>query len=225
MDATSIQIEPSWKRALLQEFSKPYFTQLATFVKNEYRNEQVFPTAKQVFRALDCTPLDTARVVILGQDPYHGPGQANGLCFSVNEGVPNPPSLVNIFKEIQNDLSLALPKSGDLVPWASQGVMLLNDTLTVRAHAAGSHQNQGWEIFTDAIISVINVKCENVVFMLWGNHARKKASKVDRCKHLVLESPHPSPLSAYRGFFGNGHFSSANAFLQEKGLRPIDWSL
>jgi len=223
MAVVDVNIHPTWKKALSAEFEKPYFAALTDFVKSEYSFARVYPPAADIFRALDATPLNEVKVVILGQDPYHGPGLANGLCFSVARGIAFPPSLRNIFKEIQNDLNQTPPASGDLEPWARQGVLLLNATLTVRAHEAGSHQNKGWERFTDAVINTVNEQCENVVFMLWGSYARKKASFVNRSKHMVLESPHPSPLSAHRGFFGNGHFGRANAYLEKNGATKIDW--
>lgn len=225
MTGADVNIHPSWKRALAEEFSKPYFKALADFLQIEYGCETVYPPAADIFRALNTTPLDNVKVVILGQDPYHGPGQANGLSFSVAPGIQIPPSLRNIFKEIQSDLNLSPPDSGDLEPWARQGVLLLNATLTVRAHEAGSHQKKGWEEFTDAVIRAVNEECENVVFMLWGSYARKKGAFADREKHLVLESPHPSPLSAHRGFLGNRHFSQANTFLSERDVETIDWRL
>lgn len=225
MTGEDLKIHPSWKAALGAEFSKPYFAALAEFVEAEYLRETVYPPREKIFRALNSTPLDRVKVVILGQDPYHGPGQADGLCFSVAPGIAFPPSLRNIFKEIQNDLNLSPPDSGGLEPWARQGVLLLNATLTVRAREAGSHQNKGWEIFSDAVIRAVNEKCENAVFMLWGSYARKKVSFANREKHLVLESPHPSPLSAHRGFFGNGHFSRANAFLAANGEETVKWQL
>lgn len=224
-DPVDVQMEVSWKSALRAELAEPYFTDLIGFVKREYQTAQVFPPGKHIFRALDATPLDQVKVVILGQDPYHGPGQANGLCFSVGEGVPIPPSLQNIYKEIARDLGVPRPASGDLSPWARQGVMLLNATLTVRAHSPGSHQKKGWENFTDAVIRCINDHSDHVVFMLWGSFARKKAGQIDGSRHLVLESAHPSPLSAHRGFLGNGHFSKANAYLKAQGRTEIEWSL
>lgn len=219
-----IQLDATWKSALMEELEQPYFAELIHFLKNEYCTGQVFPPAETVFKALHTTPLNEVKVVIIGQDPYHGPGQANGLCFSVGEGIAIPPSLQNIFKELKRDLGVPQPSSGDLLPWARQGVMLLNAALTVRAHAPGSHQKKGWERFTDAVIRCINDQEEKVVFMLWGSFARKKAAFVDRDKHLVLESPHPSPLSAYRGFLGNAHFSKANAYLKAHGKGEIQWS-
>lgn len=218
-----VRIEDSWKQKLAPEFDKPYFEELTHFVKNEYTSGHVYPPAKLIFNAFDLCPFDNVKVVIIGQDPYHGPGQAHGLCFSVPEGIDFPPSLVNIFKEINDDLHVEIPQSGNLERWAKQGVLLLNATLTVKAHQAGSHQNKGWEQFTDAAIRVLNEEKEHLVFLLWGSYAQRKGEFIDRKRHLVLQSPHPSPLSAYRGFFGNGHFSKANAYLTENGLEPINW--
>lgn len=199
--------------------------ELKKFLKSEYdKNKIIYPARSEYFRALDLTPLEEVKVVILGQDPYHGPGQAHGLCFSVNEGVRFPPSLLNIYKERQADLGLAIPQSGDLSRWAQQGVLMLNSVLTVEKDQAASHQGRGWEKFTDQIISLVNEKCENVVFILWGAYAQKKAAFVDRKKHLVLESVHPSPLSSHRGFFGSKPFSKANAYLLSRGQQPIDWA-
>lgn len=220
---TEVKIAPSWKEGLKAEFKKPYFNELIDFVKAEYRTQTVFPPGKEIFRAFDCADFDKVKVVIIGQDPYHGPGQANGLCFSVRDGVPMPPSLKNIFKEIQNDLGKPIPKSGDLERWANQGVLLLNATLTVRASSPGSHQKKGWEQFTDAVIKEISDKKSNVVFLLWGAYAQKKGEIIDRTRHLVLMSAHPSPFSADRGFFGNKHFSKTNEYLKSKGLTEIDW--
>jgi uracil-DNA glycosylase len=219
-----VKIEPSWKEALIEEFGKPYFEELATFVKNEYKSKTVYPPAKHIFRAFDLCPFDTVEVVILGQDPYHGVRQANGLSFAVGEGVPPPPSLQNIFKEIENDLGKPLVhKSGDLSRWAEQGVLLLNATLTVQGGMAGSHQGRGWEEFTDAAIKALSDKKEHLVFILWGNYARTKGAHIDRSKHCVIESPHPSPFSAYNGFFGSKPFSKTNNYLVEQGKKPIDW--
>lgn len=220
MDVT---IEESWKKRLSAEFEKDYFTKLTDFVRNEYKTTTVYPPGKLIFNAFNLCPFNQVKVVIIGQDPYHGPGQAQGLCFSVNDGVPFPPSLVNIFKEIQNDLGTSLPSSGSLVRWAEQGVLLLNATLTVRAHQAGSHQKKGWEQFTDAAIHALAEEKAHIVFILWGSYAQKKGAFIDRNKHLVLQSVHPSPLSAYAGFFGNKHFSKANAYLIEHGKTPINW--
>jgi uracil-DNA glycosylase len=219
----NVKIEESWKTVLAKEFGKSYFFELTSFVRNEYKTHTVYPPAKLIFNAFDQCPFDNLKVVILGQDPYHGPGQAHGLCFSVNDGIDFPPSLRNIFKELQNDIGKEIPRSGNLTDWAKQGVLLLNATLTVRANLAGSHQNKGWEQFTDAVINTINEQKQHVVFILWGNYAISKAKFIDQNKHLVLSSVHPSPLSASRGFFGNRHFSLANGFLKENGLEPINW--
>ncbi len=227
----NVVIESSWKRELRDTFSQPYFTELTAFVKKEYKETIVYPAPKNIFRTFDLCPFDAVKVVILGQDPYHGAGQANGLAFAVQEDVRVPPSLQNIFKEIETDLGQALPAGrqalvhtdGDLTRWAKQGVLLLNATLTVRAHAAGSHQGRGWEIFTDAVIRALSEKREHLVFMLWGNYARTKGAHIDRSKHLVLEASHPSPLSAHSGFFGCKHFSQANDYLTAHGKSPIDW--
>jgi len=218
-----VKIAPSWKEKLENEFEKPYFTQLTNFVKTEYATQTVFPPGKEIFRAFDCADFNNLKVVIIGQDPYHGPGQANGLCFSVREGVTIPPSLKNIFKEIQADLGKSVPKTGELERWANQGVLLLNATLTVRASSPGSHQKKGWEEFTDAVIKEISDQKNNLVFLLWGAYAQKKGEIIDRSKHLVLMSAHPSPFSADRGFFGNKHFSKANDYLKSKGLKEIEW--
>jgi uracil-DNA glycosylase len=218
-----IKIEVSWKAKLTDEFNKPYFGKLIEFVKTEYQHQTIYPPGKEIFRAFDSCNYNEVKVVILGQDPYHGVGQANGLCFSVRDGVRIPPSLVNIFKEIQQDLKKPIPASGDLERWARQGVLLLNATLTVRSASPGSHQNKGWEEFTDAVIKKISDEKENVVFLLWGAYAQKKGEIIDRNKHLVLMSPHPSPFSADRGFFGCKHFSKANTYLKSKGLPEIDW--
>ncbi len=220
----NVQIHPSWKNLLQDEFEKPYFKSLVEFVKTEYTNHQCFPKGADIFAAFDKATLDKVKVVILGQDPYHGPGQAHGLCFSVNDGIAFPPSLINIFREIEEDLGKPFPKTGSLEHWAEQGVLLLNATLTVRAHQAGSHQNKGWETFTDAVIEKLSKEKENLVFMLWGGYAKKKGAKINKTNHLVLTSGHPSPLSANRGYwFGNKHFSLANKYLQEKGEKPINW--
>ncbi len=218
-----VKIEKSWKNLLQDEFEKDYFNQLTDFVRSEYKSHTIYPPAAKIFNAFDLCPVNQTRVVILGQDPYHGPGQAHGLCFSVNDGVKVPPSLVNIYKEINSDLGHPIPPSGNLERWARQGVLLLNATLTVRAHQAGSHQKKGWEEFTDSVIKHLSTTSENVVFMLWGAYAIKKSALIDRQKHLILTSPHPSPLSAHRGFLGNKHFSQANTFLKSKGLNEINW--
>ena len=218
-----VKIESSWKEKLQPEFEKSYFVELVGFVKNEYTSKTVYPPGKLIFNAFDQCPFDQVKVVILGQDPYHEPGQAHGLCFSVNDGVQFPPSLQNIFKEIEADLGIRPPQTGNLLRWAQQGVLLLNATLTVRAHSAGSHQNKGWEMFTDAVIHCIAERKEHVVFILWGSYAQKKGEFINPNKHLVLKSPHPSPLSAHRGFFGNRHFSKANDYLRQTGQEPIQW--
>ena len=219
-----VAIHPSWKKELAQEFEKDYFKNLTNFVREEYTSNTCYPKGKDIFAAFDRATFTSTKVVILGQDPYHGPGQANGLSFSVTEGIPFPPSLQNIFKEIENDLGKPVPNSGNLERWANQGVLLLNATLTVRAQQAGSHQKKGWELFTDKVIEIISAEKENVVFMLWGGYAKKKGAKIDSSKHLILTSGHPSPLSANRGYwFGNKHFSKANTYLKQKGKEPIDW--
>ncbi|GAB6008249.1 uracil-DNA glycosylase [Dysgonomonas reticulitermitis] len=218
-----VKIEESWKEQLKDEFEKDYFVKLTGFVRNEYHTKQIFPPAKFIFNAFDHTPFDKVKVVILGQDPYHNDGQAHGLSFSVPDGIQTPPSLVNIFKEINQDLGAPIPRSGNLTRWANQGVMLLNATLTVQAHTAGSHQRKGWEEFTDAAIHKLAEERENIVFILWGSYAQKKAAFIDGNRHLVLRSVHPSPLSAHNGFFGNNHFSTANKYLASKGIAPIEW--
>lgn len=219
----NVRIDESWRQVLQPEFNKPYFELLTTFVRHAYRTTQCFPPAGQIFRAFDLCPFDKVRVVIIGQDPYHDFNQAHGLCFSVQEGVPAPPSLVNIYKEIQRDLGKPIPTSGNLTHWAEQGVLLLNATLTVEAHRAGSHQGKGWEELTDAAIQALNNQRSNIVFMLWGSYAQRKGQFIDRRRHLVLTAVHPSPLSAYRGFIGCGHFSQANAYLKQHGQPPINW--
>lgn len=219
-----VKIDASWKEVLEAEFEKDYFKNLTAFVKEEYAGTTpIYPPARLIFNAFDHCPFNDVKVVILGQDPYHGAGQANGLCFSVNKGVPFPPSLLNIFKEIENDLGTPIPQDGDLTRWSDQGVLLLNATLTVRASMAGSHQKRGWEEFTDAAIRELADRRENIVFILWGSYAQKKGAFIDRSRHLVLTSPHPSPLSAYQGFFGNHHFSTANRYLAEHGKSEIKW--
>jgi uracil-DNA glycosylase len=218
-----VKIEESWKSRICNEFEKPYFIKLTEFVKEEYHSNTVYPPGSLIFNAFNLCPFDRVKAVIIGQDPYHGPGQAHGLCFSVREGVDFPPSLVNIFKEIRSDLGTEIPASGNLERWASQGVLLLNATLTVRAHMAGSHQNKGWEQFTDAAISHLNSEKNHVVFFLWGSYAQKKGESIDESKHLVLKSVHPSPLSVYRGFFGNKHFSRCNEYLASHGIEPVKW--
>ena len=206
-----IRIEEGWKKALSHEWEEPYFKELTAFVGERYRNARIYPPGSRIFAAFDECPFNNVKVVILGQDPYHGPGQANGLCFSVNPGVAMPPSLINIFKEIQSDTGAPMPDNGDLSRWASQGVLLLNATLTVEEHRAGSHQGKGWETFTDHVISTLSQQRDNLVFILWGSYAKSKSALIDHQRHMVLTSPHPSPLSAHRGFFGNHHFSTANA--------------
>lgn len=219
-----VRIEESWKAMLAEEFKKPYFERLTAFVREEYKgNTPIYPPAKLIFNAFDHCPFDKVKVVILGQDPYHGTGQANGLCFSVNKGVAFPPSLMNIFKEVSADTGCPIPQDGDLTRWSDQGVLLLNATLTVRAASAGSHQKRGWEEFTDAVIRTLAYERENIVFILWGSYAQKKGAFINRDKHLVLSSPHPSPLSAYQGFFGNHHFTLANDYLKANGKTPIKW--
>ncbi len=219
-----VTIEPGWKAILKEEFEKPYFKNLAEFVKTEYISTKCFPPGKQIFSAFIHTPFVEVKVVIIGQDPYHGPGQAHGLCFSVGENVAVPPSLKNIFEEIRTDIGSPIPQNGNLERWADQGVLLLNATLTVRAHQAGSHQNKGWEKFTDAVIEKLSMEREGLVFLLWGGPANKKGAKVDTSKHLVLTSGHPSPLAANRGYwFGNKHFGKTNEYLKEKGKNPIKW--
>ena len=218
-----VKIEESWKKALADELNKPYFEQLTAFVKSEYATTTVYPEGKNIFNAFNLCPLPNVKVVIIGQDPYHEPRQAHGLCFSVQDGVEFPPSLQNIFKEIESDLGTPVPQSGNLERWARQGVFLLNSILTVRAHQAASHANKGWETFTDEVIKQISDKTENVVFMLWGNYAKVKGKVIDTKKHLILNTVHPSPLSVYRGFFGCKHFSRANQYLTEHGKTPINW--
>ncbi len=230
-----VKIDPSWHQALKGEFEKPYFNELTEFVKKEYASEVVYPPPKYIFRAFDLCPFEKVKVVILGQDPYHSPRQANGLCFAVDEGTTLPPSIKNIYKELAHDLggghgvstsavdTPCPPKSGDLSRWATQGVLLLNATLTVKAHLAGSHQGHGWEKFTDAAIAALSEERKHLVFILWGNYAKAKGAHIDRAKHLVIESPHPSPFSAHSGFFGSKPFSRANAYLLEHGETPIDW--
>ncbi|WP_080903363.1 uracil-DNA glycosylase [Parabacteroides sp. Marseille-P3160] len=218
-----VKIEESWKRRLKDEFEKDYFIRLTDFVREEYRTHTVYPPGSLIFNAFSHCPFEKVKVVLLGQDPYHEPGQAHGLCFSVQDGTPFPPSLVNIFKEIGSDLGTPFPTNGNLTRWADQGVLLLNATLTVRAHQAGSHQNKGWETFTDAVIHRLAEEREHLVYILWGSYAQKKGAFIDTSRNLVLKSAHPSPLSAHRGFFGNKHFSLANAYLLETGQTPIQW--
>jgi len=219
----NVRIDDTWREVLQPEFDKPYFELLTSFVRHEYQTKQCFPPARLIFNAFDSCPFPRVRVVIIGQDPYHDVGQAHGLCFSVNDGVAIPPSLENIYKELNRDLGKPIPHSGNLQHWAEQGVLLLNATLTVEAHRAGSHQNKGWEELTDAAIRALNERREHIVFMLWGSYAQRKGQFIDRKRHLVLTAPHPSPLSAYRGFIGCGHFSAANKYLIQHGLQPIEW--
>ncbi len=220
----NVNIESGWKEQLREEFEKPYFSELANFVKQEYNKHTCYPKGSEIFAAFDHCSFNDVRVVIIGQDPYHGAGQANGLCFSVNDGIAMPPSLINIFKEIEADLGKQFPSNGNLQRWAQQGVLLLNATLTVRANQAGSHQNKGWERFTDAVIQAVSSEKDNVVFLLWGGFAKKKGSKIDKTKHHLLTSGHPSPVSANRGYwFGNRHFSQTNKYLDENGYNNIDW--
>lgn len=219
----NVRIDESWRQVLQPEFDKPYFELLTDFVRQAYRATQCFPPAGQIFRAFDLCPFDKVRVVIIGQDPYHDVNQAHGLCFSVQDGVRIPPSLENIYKELNRDLGKPIPTSGNLTHWAEQGVLLLNATLTVEAHRAGSHQGKGWEELTDAAIQALNKQRENIVFMLWGSYAQRKGQFIDRKRHLVLTAVHPSPLSAYRGFIGCGHFSQANNYLLQHGQSPIAW--
>ena len=226
MDSAEIKIEESWKPHLIEEFSKPYMLSLKNFLQQEYQKRKtIYPRESEFFAAFNTTPLNNVKAVIIGQDPYHGPGQAHGLSFSVPPGVATPPSLQNIYKELQKDIGMTPPTHGYLQSWATQGVFLLNATLSVEARKAGSHQNKGWEEFTSAVIDILNREKENLVFLLWGSYAQKKGAQIDTKKHLVLKAPHPSPLSAHRGFFGCQHFSKTNQFLQEKGLSPIDWQL
>lgn len=218
-----VKIEESWEKVLQPDFDKPYFKELTDFVRSEYAATTIYPPASLIFNAFNLCPFDKVKVVIIGQDPYHGPGQAHGLCFSVNDGVQFPPSLQNIFKEIKSDLDIPIPTSGNLTRWAEQGVLLLNATLTVRAHNAGSHQKKGWETFTDSVIRILAEQKENLVFILWGAYAQKKGAFIDNNRHLILSSAHPSPLSAYNGFFGNHHFSLTNKWLTEHNLKAINW--
>lgn len=218
-----VKIEQSWREALADQWDMDYFADLVAFVKSQYASRLIFPPAKRIFAAFDSCPFDKVKVVIIGQDPYHGQGQANGLCFSVAQGVPMPPSLINIFKEVEADTGAPVPPDGDLQRWAAQGVLMLNSILTVESGRPGSHQNRGWERFTDAVIDILSRRRENLVFLLWGSYAIQKGRLIDRSRHLVLSSVHPSPLSAYRGFFGNHHFSTANAYLSDHDLTPIRW--
>lgn len=218
-----VRIAEDWKEILCEEFSKPYFEELVSFVKQEYASGEVFPAGRNIFRAFDKCPFEKLKVVIIGQDPYHGDGQANGLCFSVNEGVPFPPSLKNIFKEVSDDIGVPVPRSGELDRWAEQGVLMLNAVLTVRAHNAASHAGRGWEKFTDAVVKAIAERKQGVVYMLWGSYAQRKGAIADPKQNLILHAVHPSPLSAYRGFFGCKHFSQANNYLTSIGREPIEW--
>lgn len=218
-----VKIENSWKEALKNEFEKPYFASLCDFVRQEYKTSTIYPPASLIFNAFNLCPMDKIKVVIIGQDPYHEPGQAHGLCFSVNDGVKFPPSLQNIYKEIASEYNQPMPQSGNLTRWAEQGVLLLNATLTVRAHLAASHQGKGWETFTDNVIKEVNDRCQNIVFLLWGSYAQKKEAYIDKSKHCVLKAAHPSPLSAYRGFFGCNHFILANNYLRKCGKEEIVW--
>ena len=221
-----IKLDESWKALLSSEFNKDYMRNLKMFLKQQKQQQKIiFPKGSEYFQALNLAPVDKVKVVILGQDPYHGPGQAHGLCFSVRPGIAVPPSLKNIFKEMKQDLGIDQPQHGCLIPWAQQGVLLLNSVLTVEQHKAGAHQGRGWELFTDQIIHTLNKAHDNLVFLLWGSYAQKKGTVIDRERHLVLQSPHPSPLSAHRGFFGNRHFSQTNNYLAEHGKHPIDWLL
>lgn len=226
MEEREIKLESSWKSRLASEFRQEYMVQLREFLLERKRARAViYPAGENIFNALNSTPFERVRVVILGQDPYHGPGQAHGLCFSVRLGVPTPPSLINIFKEVESDLGIAPPNHGNLQSWAEQGVLLLNAVLTVERGRAGAHQGKGWERFTDQVVRQLNAERDGLVFLLWGSYALKKGAVIDRDRHLVLSAPHPSPLSAHRGFFGCGHFSQANNYLEERGLEPVDWSL
>jgi len=225
MTTINPNIEDSWKQVLSDEFEAQYFKDLTDFLREEKKNHIIYPPGPQIFSAFNHTPFNKVKVVILGQDPYHGPGQAHGLCFSVPEGIDRPPSLVNIFKEIQSDLGISVPSSGNLTNWTRQGVLLVNAILTVRANTPTSHQNKGWEKFTDAVIRNLSDKRKNLVFLLWGNYAQAKESLIDGNRHHILKAAHPSPLSASRGFFGCRHFSRTNEILQELGLNPIDWSI
>jgi len=218
-----VKIESSWNRKLQSEFDKPYFKKLTDFIKSEYKNKTIYPNAKNIFASFNASSFDNTKVVIIGQDPYHGPDQANGLCFSVSDNVPTPPSLKNIYKEINSDLGIKIPDSGNLEHWAKQGVLLLNATLTVQAGNAGSHQGKGWEEFTDAVIKILSEEKQNIVYLLWGSYAQKKGAIIDKEENLILESTHPSPLSAHRGFFGNRHFSKTNAYLIMNGKEAIRW--
>lgn len=225
MENTNPQIEESWKKILMNEFQSGYFSSLKNFLIEEKKRETIYPPGSQIFSAFNLTPFDKVKVIILGQDPYHGPGQAHGLCFSVPNGIHQPPSLINIFKEISSDLNIPVPKNGNLENWAKQGVLLLNATLSVRANQAGSHQKRGWETFTDVVISKLSIKRDGLIFLLWGNYAQAKQSLIDATRHHILKSVHPSPLSASRGFFGCKHFSKTNDILRQLGKKEIDWNI
>ena len=225
MNKVSPEIEESWRRILSEEFEADYFKGLREFLKEEVKKNTIYPPGQLIFSAFNHTPFNRVKVVILGQDPYHGPGQAHGLCFSVPDGIPQPPSLVNIFKEINRDLGFPIPSSGNLIPWAEQGILLVNAILTVRANMAGSHQNKGWERFTDAVIKSLSEKRRDIIFLLWGNYAQAKENLIDTSRHHIMKAAHPSPLSASRGFFGCGHFSRTNQILVDLGLKEIDWKL
>ena len=221
-----VQLEASWKQRMETEFRQPYMHELRDFLlQRKAAGANIYPAGNRIFHALNSTPFSTVKAVILGQDPYHGPGQAHGLCFSVQQGIATPPSLINIFKELQDDLGIEVPRHGDLKSWAEQGVLLLNAVLTVERGRAGAHQGKGWEQFTDRVIDLLNTECEGLVFMLWGSYAQKKGAFIDATRHLVLQAPHPSPLSAHRGFFGCRHFSAANHYLQKRSVEPINWNL
>ena len=225
-NSATIKLHPEWVAVLSDEFDQDYMRELKVFLlKRKQEGAVIYPPGAEIFNALDSTPLSEVKVVILGQDPYHGPGQAHGLCFSVREGVPAPPSLVNIFRELESDLGLAVPRHGHLQRWAEQGVLLLNAVLTVERGQAGAHQGKGWEHFTDAVVAAVNQRCEHVVFLLWGAQAQRKGAAIDTTRHLVLKAPHPSPLSAHRGFFGCAHFSTANRWLQNHAISPVNWAL
>ncbi len=225
-ESPQIKLHPEWLDVLANEFEQDYMRELKAFLlERKQKGAVIYPPGPEIFNALDSTPLSRVRVVILGQDPYHGPGQAHGLCFSVREGVAPPPSLVNIFRELENDLRLPVPRHGHLQRWAEQGVLLLNAVLTVERGQAGAHQGRGWERFTDAVVAAVNQRCEHVVFLLWGAQAQRKGASIDTTRHCVLKAPHPSPLSAHRGFLGCGHFSKANRWLADQGIEPVDWSL
>jgi uracil-DNA glycosylase len=225
MHSINPRIEESWKLNLGEEFESPYFKALSDFLREEKKKYIIYPPGPEIFSAFNHTPFNRVKVVILGQDPYHGPGQAHGLCFSVPDGIPKPPSLINIFKEIQSDLGIPIPSKSNLTKWADQGVLLINAILTVRANAAASHQDKGWEMFTDAVIRNLSTRRKNLVFLLWGNYAQAKEKLIDSNRHFILKAAHPSPLSAYRGFFGCRHFSKTNAILEAQGLNGIDWRL